>query len=465
LILMRSPLQRWRYRPEHLARRDLIGVRLAAALTAVGLLTFAWASNSFGLLDAGVGGPQVASASGAVSPDGRSLSIGAVFRSRTSASAVAEVLASVGPAGAAKPWDQRRLETPAAQVTLAAGLSQSHTWQIPLSLPPGRYDAWVWLRVPSLGSWIGVSQRRADTVPFVIGNESPILRNVAPGPISLGAATASVARADPGVVNVSTEIVNRSPAPVAVAIRWGLQGLDDSATQGLWANEPFVIAGGVRWLTAPPGATAVQVRGRALVSAGSYRVRVQLIGAARPTDVADAAAPSQLPASSLDDVLISKPVALTSTPVVEVLRTGPPAGPLAVTALRPPSQLVSGQLAQVTFTVTNLGDQEVRGTAFVLLAPLGDRTPWTDALVSSTPTQVDVPGAASQQVTATFRIKTPEGVYGLSAWIHGTGPYSAIHVDGAFAMGATSIVVPAPAPTPTKPNGGAGTPVASVRPT
>jgi hypothetical protein len=453
---MRSTLQRRRYQPEHLARRDLIGVRLAAALAAVGLLSFAWASNSFGLLDEGSGGPQVVSATGGVTPDGRLLAIAAVLRNRASTSAVAEVVASVGPAGAARPWEQRRLETPAVQLTLTAGASQSHSWDIPVSLPAGRYDAWVWLRVPSVGSWVGVSQRRADAVPFVVRDGSPILRTVAPGPIMFGAASGTVSPADPTVVNLSTQVVNESRGPVAAAIRWGLEAVDDRGSHGVWASQPFVKAGGVRWLTAQPGSTAVQIRGSALVGSGSYRIRLQLVDAVAPDDVADAGAASLLPGGSLDDVLIAKPIVLASSPSDGIMRTEPPAGPLAVTALQPPSELVSGQPARVTFTVTNLSDQEARGSAFVILAPFGDRTPWTDELVSSTPTQIDLPGGSSRQVTATIRVKAPMGVYGLSTWIHGTGADATVHVDGAFADAGTRILAPPPAPLRTKPNSGGG---------
>ncbi len=333
-------------------------------------LGFVWAHASLGIL-VGSTTPQLGGAV-KLARDGRSVRVVGSLRNRSSRFLVAQVQISFSPSGATQAWNERVLEGPAEQVKVLPGQRWTGAWTIELDLPAGRYEAWLWMRTPSGSGWVGSAQERVTRTPLRMERTAALLRSKPPGGVALRNVVAQPSEADPSTIVLSGGVDNQSGAVSAIAIRWGLVPAAPADVTA-WARRALVPSGGIRWLTAPPGLTELNISGASLMPAGEYDVRVQVVAAPAPLDPSDAGTATALVAAPLDDVLVTGTIGVTPVVTTGIVRIAPPAGPLAVTEVASGAAFVEGRSAAVTMTITNLSDRDASGSVFAILGPVGSQ--------------------------------------------------------------------------------------------
>jgi hypothetical protein len=389
-------------------------------------VAFAWAHASLGLFGAR---PPTRLAGKAV-PRENVISVVATLTDDLTRPLTAQLQVSLDPWGSARPWDDRVLEGPAAQLTLPAGKSVKRTWTIELDVPEGRYEAWLWLREPSGGTWVGTGQRRLTRTAIRVPRTAPILRARVPTGIVLTEVHATTEPGDPTPVSVTAVVDNSTGAPKPVGLRWGLLPAVP-ADQSTWAAEPLAPSGGVRWVNAAPGKTSVTLSGMSLIAPGAYHVRVQLLPGPAPSSPFDAAAGTVQAPLALDEVLVTNSLEVDPVRTPGLVRPSPPDGPLVITKIGSGPRLAARMPAQVTISIENLGDVRADGSVFAIFAPIGSAQPWSDEVAASAQLPVSVAPGTSASVLVRLPAGVPAGTYELSAWVHGaTAKTEATHVDG-----------------------------------
>lgn len=370
----------------------------------------------------------VAVENGSVLPAGGELEIRYDLRNNSADSLTVSSVWSLSPASEAPRWNDRVFEGEQVSGAVSAGRTANRSWSGVVDVPPGDYTVTVWTRELRNGEWRPSGSRDIGT--FSRKREGSVLRFRPPSGVRVTGPQAVLSGRDLLSARVTAQVSNDGPDEATVIVLWGLQQMEANPFRS-----PLVPSGSPVEISVPPNSTvSIDLTGRAAPPVGIYSVRMVVRLPVVPADIAgpDAAVPYSVTGPDLDDLMLTEP-AVRALPDTTIERDKPPAGPLAVTAVRfeDPDALGENAQSEIAFVVANLSSETRAATATVELESLGGEV--GSESVRSASRSISVGPGSSQEFVVPVDLPDAQTV-GLSIGLHGADPATKrVHVDAVTA--------------------------------